>query len=96
MSGKSFGIATVIALSGLITSLLLNPIPADAAPQNVVVNCNRPNASNQDDVDSAVGPTVIRINGHCVEDVSIAKGDVTLSGHASNVEGIEAQRQAFR
>ena len=44
----------------------------------VNVNCN--NASIQDAVDNADGPTTININGLCVEDVTITKDDITLSG----------------
>ena len=50
-----------------------------------VVNCNQnPNASIQDAVDKADGPTTIKINGICVEDVTIAKDDITLSGNQMN------------
>ena len=51
-----------------------------AAPKNVVVNCGNPNASIQDAVDSATGPTRIRFMGLCEEDVTITKDDITLDG----------------
>ncbi len=47
----------------------------------VTVNCNQnPNASVQDAVDNADGPTTIDIKGLCVGDVTLAKDDITLSG----------------
>ena len=53
---------------------------AIAAPKNVVVNCGNPNASIQDAVDNATGPTTIRFLGLCEEDVNITKDDITLDG----------------
>ncbi len=49
----------------------------------VVVNCGGPNASIQDAVDKANGPTTIFVKGLCVEDPTITVDDVTLQGHTT-------------
>ncbi|MCH7794780.1 MAG: right-handed parallel beta-helix repeat-containing protein [Proteobacteria bacterium] len=69
-----YTIATAIALASVVGLL-----PFGAAAK--VVNCNSPNASIQDAVDGATGPTTIFIQGDCVEDVTLTKDDITLSGN---------------
>lgn len=54
---------------------------ATAQIPSMTVNCNSPNASIQDAVDGASGPTTIFIQGNCVEDVILTKDDITLSGN---------------
>ena len=66
---------TLLITGPLITGVFLwsSLNVADAAN----VNCNQPNASVQNAVDNADGPTTIKINGTCFEDVTITKDDIT-------------------
>ncbi len=70
-----------LAVTSLIMGLFLIPAPAVSQAPFIVVNCNSPNASIQDAVDSASGPTTIRFLGVCDEVVTITKDDITLDGH---------------
>ena len=74
---------TLLATIGLIAGLGLAP-GAVAAPPSPLVNCNSPNSSIQDAVDGATGPTTIFIHGDCVEDVTLTKDDITLSGNRTS------------
>ena len=69
----------LLLASGFALASVVGLLPFSAAAE--VVNCNQnPNASIQDAVDNADGPTTIDIMGLCVGDVTITKDDITLSG----------------
>ena len=82
-----YTIATAFALASVVGLL-----PFGAAA--MVVNCNSPNASIQDAVDGANGPTTISIKGMCQQDVSLTKDDITLSGKLPNTECDKADPSA--
>lgn len=84
---------TLLATIGLIAGLGLAP-GAVAAPPSALVNCNSPNASIQDAVDGATGPTTISIKGMCQQDVLLTKDDITLSGKEPNTECNKADPSA--
>jgi parallel beta-helix repeat protein len=84
---------TLLATIGLVAGLGLAPGAASAAP-SVLVNCNSPNASIQDAVDGATGPTTISIKGVCQQDVVFTKDDMTLSGKEPNTECNKADPSA--
>ena len=71
-------VKTLLITGPLVTGVFLWSSLDVAHAANV--NCNSPNASVQDAVDNADGPTTIKINGTCFEDVTITKDDITLSG----------------
>jgi parallel beta-helix repeat protein len=68
------GLAVVSLAAGVLMWSGLNVAYAAS------VNCNTPNASVQEAVNNADGPTTINIKGDCVGDVTITKDDITLSG----------------
>ncbi len=79
---------TALAAISMITMLALPTNYAEAkkadAIKQVTVDCNLPNASLQDAIDNADGPTEITFVGPCVGDLSVKVDDITLRGQTVN------------
>ena len=71
--------------SGVFLLLLALMSTGHAGPKQARVKCDQ-GQSIQDAVDRANGPSTIFIDGVCVEDVTITKDDITLSGNISGSE----------
>ncbi len=85
MKGANNRWAIALALAALLISGNSYAKQADN-PKEDFVDCGLPNASLQDAIDSAAGPTIITFVGSCLGDLLITQDDITLQGQVQSDE----------